>query len=270
MVRPGPGRGAPPVSLRDAYSATGVRWQQGPERVYQRLADVLVAASPVVLEGRWVADVGAGTGAASRAIERAGGRPIALDLAMGMLAVARAERPPGVVADLRRLPLASGSCAAVVAAFSFNHVPDPNAALAEAARVVEPGGAILASAYAADDAHPAKAAVERAATEAGWVPDAWVGELRSRAMPLLATIEGATAMAAAADLDAQVAHVDVRFPELDPSDLVAWRLGVAQMAPFTAGLTPAEQQRLEHRALELLGPDPEMLIRRIILITART
>jgi hypothetical protein len=60
------------VSLRDAYSATGVAWRDGPERVYQRLADVLVAASPLPLTGQRVADVGSGTGAASRSIAQAG------------------------------------------------------------------------------------------------------------------------------------------------------------------------------------------------------
>jgi len=257
------------VSLADAYSATGAAWQRGPERVYQRLADVLVAASPVPLAGCRVADVGAGTGAASRAIERAGGRPVALDLAAGMLAAGRADRPPAVVADLRRLPLASGSCAAVVAAFSFNHVPDPEVALADAARVVEAGGAILASAYAADDTHPVKAAVEVAATEAGWAPEAWIDELRSQAVPLLATTDGASRIAATAGIDAKVERVEVPFPDLDGSDLVAWRLGMAQMAPFVSGLASADRRRLERRALDLLGPNPEPLVRRIIVLAAQ-
>src|SRR5687767_7852362 len=117
----------------DAYSATGAAWQVGPGRVYDRLAEVLVDLSPVPLAGRLVLDVGAGTGAASRAIARAGGRPVAVDLALGMLAVDRRRRPPGAVADGRRLPLATDSCGAVVAAFSFNHVPDPQRAFGEAA-----------------------------------------------------------------------------------------------------------------------------------------
>ena len=169
------------MSVRDAYSATGVAWRDGPERVYQRLADVLVAASPVSLAGRRVADVGSGTGAASRSIAQAGGRPIALDLAVGMLTVDQATRPPAVVADARRLPLATASCTAVVAAFSYNHVPDPERALADAARVVVPGGAVLASAYGADDTHPVKAAVDRAAAEAGWAAEPWIDEMKAHA-----------------------------------------------------------------------------------------
>ncbi len=257
------------MSLGHAYSATGAAWQRGPERVYQRLSDVLVAASPISLAGQLVADVGAGTGAASRAIERAGGRPIALDLALGMLGVDALDRPPAVVADVRRLPLADGSCAAVVAAFSFNHVRDPGVALTEAVRVVGAGGVVLASAYASDDDHPAKAAVDTAAAEAGWTPEPWVDEVRPRRMPLLATVDGARAVAHSVGLDPEVQHLEVPFPELGPADLVAWRLGMAQLAPFVAGLPSSAHERIKRRALDLLGPDPEPLVRRFILLTIR-
>jgi ubiquinone/menaquinone biosynthesis C-methylase UbiE len=258
------------VTVGDAYSATGAAWRDGPERVYRRLAQVLVAASPVSLDGGRVADVGAGTGAASRAIAEAGGRPIALDLAPGMLAVDRGQRPPAVVADVRGLPLATASCRAVVAAFSFNHVPDPERALAEAARVVQPGGAVLASAYATDDSHPVKGAVEAALTELGWSPPSWISELREHAIPRLATTAGAQGAADAAGLAAEVQQIDVPFPELDAAALVAWRLGMAQVAPYVAGLAPGGRAAVEQRALELLGPDPEPLVRHVIVLIART
>jgi ubiquinone/menaquinone biosynthesis C-methylase UbiE len=257
------------VTVAHAYDATGAAWQQGPERVYQRLADVLVAASPVGLAGRVVADVGAGTGVAGRSIARAGGHPIALDLAEGMLRVEQSARPAAVVADARRLPLASGSCGGVVAAFTYNHVPDPELALADAARVVAPGGVVLASAYAADDTHPVKAAVEEAVAEVGWVAPAWHGDLKAHSIPVLASIEGARRASEAAGLDADVQRVEVAFPELGPRELVAWRMGMAQVAPFVAGLSEVARASLERRALELLGPDPEPLIRRVILIIAR-
>jgi ubiquinone/menaquinone biosynthesis C-methylase UbiE len=253
----------------DAYSATGAAWQAGPGRVYDRLAEVLVDLSPVPLAGRRVLDVGAGTGAASRAIARAGGRPVAVDLAPGMLAVDRRRRAPCAAADGRRLPIAAGSCGAVVAAFSFNHVPDPHRAFAEAARVLAPHGGVLASSYAADDDHPAKAAVDAAAREAGWRPEPWVDDLRADSMPKLATVAGTIAAARRAGLRGEASVIEVVFPDLGPPDLVAWRLGMAAVAPFVATLTAEQRHRLEARALELVG-DAEELVRRMIVFRART
>lgn len=254
--------------VADAYSQTGAAWQIGPGRVYDRLSDRLVEASPVPLAGRTVLDVGAGTGAASRAIGRAGGRPIALDVAPGMLAAVAADGWPRLVSDARALPVRDRSVGAVVAAFSYNHVPDPERALAEAARVVAPGGVVLASAYAADDDHPVKAAVDAAATEAGWEPAPWIAEVRANRAPLLATVERALAAATAAGLTgAAASHLEVPFPELTDADLVAWRMGMAQLAPHLATRSERERQAIADRALELLGDGPP-LVRRIIVLSA--
>jgi SAM-dependent methyltransferase len=257
------------MPLGGAYSATGAAWQAGPGRVYDRLAEVLVDLSPVALRGRRVLDVGAGTGAASRAIQRAGGRPIAVDVAPGMLVVDRKRRPPALAADGRRLPFAARSCGALVAAFSFNHVPDPHVAMAEAGRVVAPGGVVLVSSYASDDDHPVKAAVDRAAREAGWVPEPWVDDLRRRAMPKLATPAAAVAAAKRAGLRGEASVIEAVFPDLGPDDLVAWRLGMAAVAPFVASLSGDQRAALEARSLELLG-EPEVLIRRMVVLRVVT
>ena len=256
------------MTVGAAYSATGAAWQHGPARVYERLAEVLVAAAPMSLAGRVVADVGAGAGAASRAIAAVGGRPIAFDLAPGMLRVDKANRPPAAVADGRALPVASRSLDAVVAAFTFNHLSDPHLALTEAARVLVPDGCLLASVYADDDGHPAKAAVDTAAAEAGWRPAAWVDDLRLTAMPLLATPKLAMAAAARSGFTASADVVAVPFPHLTPEDLVAWRLGMAPMAPFVASLPLARRRAIEARALDLLGA-AEFLVRRVVVLVAR-
>jgi SAM-dependent methyltransferase len=256
-------------AVRAAYSATGAAWQVGPGPLYDRLAEVLVARAPAPLAGRRVLDVGAGTGAASRAILRAGGHPLALDLALGMLTVQQRARPPAAAADAGRLPVATGSCGAVVAAFSYNHVADPAGALAEAARALEPGGVILASAYAAGDHHPAKAAVDTAAGEVGWRPPAWVDELRGSVQLELATVAGATAAMRRAGLRGDAVVVEVAFPELGPREVVGWRLGMASLAPFVATLSSGARRRLEARALELL-PDDGVLTRRMVVLRAQT
>ena len=264
------GAGVADDDMAAAYSATGSAWQAGAGPVYDRMAEALVAASPVELRGRLVLDVGAGTGAASRAVAAAGARLVACDFAVGMLVAGAARRhQPAMGADARALPVRAGSVGAVVAAFSFNHVPDPHRALAEAARTVEPGGAVLASVYAHDDRHPVKEAVEDAATALGWRPPAWVARLRAEAIPQLATVERARRAVARAGLaSARVERVDVAFPDLGPVDLVRWRLGMAQMAPFTATLTPSQRDELERGALTRLGDAPPLL-RRMIVIAAR-
>jgi len=155
------------VTLAAAYDATGWAWERGPGRVYNHLANVLVDLAPASLAGRTVLDTGAGTGAASRAIRGAGGWPVALDIAQGMLAAAGPERPPSVVGDVARLPCGDGRLDGAVAAFALNHTAQPAGALAELRRVCRHGSPVVVSAYAADDDHPVKGVVDRALRSAG-------------------------------------------------------------------------------------------------------
>ena len=255
------------ATVAGAYSATGAAWEKGPGRIYNRLADVVLGLSPVPVDGRTVLDVGAGTGAASRAIARAGGNVIAMDVAFGMLAANRRGRPPSVQADAGRLPFADGRLGGVVAAFSLNHIPDPVAALRECARVCAPGAPVVASAYAADDSHQAKQAVVDVLAEYGYAPEPWTVALYRDVVPLLADRERCEAAARAAGLEATVRAVRVPFAELNRDDLVAWRLGMAQHAPFVAGLSSADREAVRRQAGEALGDAPP-LVRSILVISA--
>lgn len=274
VVRGGtPGRRPPRPGVvtpgADAYSATGGAWQTGPGRIYDRLADVLLARAPVPLAGSRVLDVGAGTGAASRAALAAGAAAVvAVDAAFGMLAHGASSRPPAVVGDALALPVASGAVDAAVAAFSLNHVRDPAAGLGELARVTRPGGCVLASAYAADDTHPVKAAVEDALAERGWVPEPWYVAVREETAPALATVELAARAAADAGLEAEVDTVRVPFPELGAGDLVAWRLGLAQHAPFVSRLEPGARAAVEAEARARLGDAVPTLVRSMVVVVA--
>jgi ubiquinone/menaquinone biosynthesis C-methylase UbiE len=185
------------VTVGDAYSRTGAAWQRGPALVYDRLADELVGCAPEPLSGRLVLDLGAGTGAATRALRAVGADVVAVDAAVGMLAASVPLSRP-VVGDALALPLRTEALDAVVAAFSLNHLADPVAGLREAARVTKAGGIVLASAYADDDAHPAKQAVEAAAAASGWTMPEWYKALRADAIPRLATTARAADVVAAA------------------------------------------------------------------------
>ena len=101
--RPGPFVTQPGATeASDGYSAAA--WSGGPGPVYDRLADAVVGAAPFSLAGALVLDLGAGTGAASRAVLARRGRVVALDLSADMLEFDRQERPPAAVADASRLP----------------------------------------------------------------------------------------------------------------------------------------------------------------------
>jgi SAM-dependent methyltransferase len=253
-----------------AYSDTGTAWQQGPGRVYDRMAEVVVAASPVAPGGAAALDLGAGTGAATRALFAAGASSVvAVDAAFGMLAHDAANRPPAVAGDAVALPFATGAFDVTIAAFSLNHLTEPADGLREAARVTRPGGGIVASAYAADDDHPVKQAVEAALTSRGWKPEPWYRTVREQAAPKLATPAAAREAAGAAGLDAEVENRRVPLPELGAAELVAWRLGLAQHAPFVGRLpTAAERAALVDDAIERLGDDWPPLVRSVVILRA--
>ena len=270
VVRGGPGRRRDAVTAgaASAYSATGAAWQLGPGRIYDRLAAVLVAHSPVPLRGRRVLDVGAGTGAASRAAADAGAAAIvAVDAAVGMLAHGSDGRPPAVAGDVLSLPFAGGSFDAAVAAFSLNHLVDPVSGLRELSRVTRPGSPLIAGSYATDDSHPVKSAVEATLHERGWAPPPWYSVVKTEAMPRMATAERCLALAAAAGLEAVCAHVQVPFPELGPRELVTWRLGMAQHAPFFGQLPPGEREAVVAEAVARLGEGP-VLVRSVLVLGA--
>lgn len=253
-----------------AYSATGSAWERGPARIYDRLAEVVVAALPAAVVGGSALDLGAGTGAATRALQAAGAaRVVAVDAAVGMLAHDAGRRPPAVAGDALALPFAVGVFDATVAAFSLNHLADPAAGLREAARVTRPGGALAASAYAYDDDHPVKQAVVAALTARGWTPEPWYRALQVDAAPKLATVAAARAAAEAAGLDAEVEAARVPFPDLDATALIAWRLGLAQHAPFFDGLSgQADREAVVEDAAAHLGDSWPPLERSIIILRA--
>ena len=256
------------TSLAAAYSLSADAWTRGPMRLYGRLAELLVAASPVPFDGALVLDLGAGTGVGSRAAAAAGARVSAVDLALGMLVADRERRPPAIVGDAMALPFASGGFEVVLAPFCLNHLSEPSAGVAEAARVLRPRGVLLASTYAADDDHVVKAAVDQALSEAGWVAPDWYGEVKA-AMASWGTVDAATAAIERGRMaPVLVERREVTFPELTPLDLVAWRLGMAHTAPFVAGLDRRRRDDVVQRALDLLGPDPPPLVRRVIFVAA--
>lgn len=94
--------------------------------------------------GATVVDVGCGTGRAVAELAERGADAIGVDLDPAMLAAAR-SRFPGIdvrAADAAGLPLGDGQAHGYRADKVYHILPDPHAALAEARRVLAPGGRI--------------------------------------------------------------------------------------------------------------------------------
>ncbi len=109
--------------------------------------DVLLELVPPA--GLTVVDVGCGEGSVVRRLAAAGATAIGVETGAEPLARARAHEPVGgeryVEGTGEALPLDAGSADAVVFMQSLHHVPPDamDAALAEAARVVVPAGAVV-------------------------------------------------------------------------------------------------------------------------------
>jgi hypothetical protein len=173
-----------------------------------------------------------------------------------------------VVGDVCSLPVADHGVEGAVAAFVLNHLAAPADALAEVRRVCRPGSPVVASVYADDDDHPVKRLVDEAAAGLGWTPPEWYAAFRRDTGPLMATPERATAVARAAGLRGSARRLRVDLSDLRPEQLVEWRLGMAQLAPFVAGLPPSRRSLLRERALQALGADPPPLVRSVVVLTA--
>ena len=104
---------------------------------WQRHVAAYAAAAELLPPGR-VLDLGCGTGHSFRLL--APRATIGVDVEPAALA---GQERPTVVADMRELPFADASFASVLSVQSIEHVPDPERALAEARRVLEPGGVAI-------------------------------------------------------------------------------------------------------------------------------
>jgi len=94
------------------------------------------------LDGAVVVDFGCGGGLLAKPMAEAGARVVGFDLSAGSLATARANSAGGfVVGDAMHAPLGAGCADVVLLADVLEHVPSFERALAEAARLLRPGGA---------------------------------------------------------------------------------------------------------------------------------
>lgn len=113
--------------------------------------EAIVRARVLAARPRRLVEVGSGLGDfCAWASAKLGGEVVAVDASPRMVELAAQPGVEAVVADMRQLPFADAAFDCVVANFVLYHIPDPVIAIAEFARVLAPGGILVASTLSDD------------------------------------------------------------------------------------------------------------------------
>ncbi len=133
-----------------------MEWELGH---YERIGEQLLPAAEVVVEkaapaeGERVLDVGCGTGNGALLAAERGATVTGVDPAQRLIDVAAAQAAERgldadfVLGDAASIPLPDDSADVVLSIFGIIFAPDPQAAAAEGARVLAPGGRMVISAW---------------------------------------------------------------------------------------------------------------------------
>jgi SAM-dependent methyltransferase len=124
--------------IADWYEHEFLARQEGgdPLGIRNALATLLGTGRGICVE------IGCGTGVYAAQVRELGWTPVGIDLSTGMLRHARV-RLPVARADARRLPLADGAAAAVIAVMAHTDMPHYPAILRETARILHTGGVFV-------------------------------------------------------------------------------------------------------------------------------
>lgn len=159
-----------------AFETSG--WERAAEAYHDHWGALSSQSATAMLDaagvgpGSLVLDVATGAGYVAAAAHDRGARALGLDFSAAQVALAARTYPQiqFLRGDAANLPLDDGSLDAVVMGFGMNHLPDPEAAAAEAWRVLKPGGRFAFTVWAAPG--PADAfGIVLTAIEANSVPD---------------------------------------------------------------------------------------------------
>jgi SAM-dependent methyltransferase len=126
---------------RDGYSRVAEGYDKATAKVTAQVNEAILDAVGTT-RGTHVLDVACGPGWLSAAAVQRGAIVTGLDFAKNMLTIARARCPEAEFhdGDAEDLPFGEDQFDAVVCSLGFPHFPHPERAIAEAFRVLKPGG----------------------------------------------------------------------------------------------------------------------------------
>jgi ubiquinone/menaquinone biosynthesis C-methylase UbiE len=257
------------VAVARLYDRLATTWGTDAGRVYGPLAASLVRASPVALPGKVVLDLGSGTGVVARAATAAGATVVAADCSFPMLAGGSGRGWSAVVAEALTLPFGNDSFDVVTAGFLLNHLL-PAPALAELARVVRSGGAVMASTWSVERPDPVKTAIDGVLVAWGWEPPGWYTRMKTEVDPVSGhprPLEDAAAEAGLVEARSRVVDEDVGVR--DPGDVVAFRLAMPHIAPWFGQLDGRSGSELIRRLRIAAAPSVPGWRPSVIQLTAR-
>jgi SAM-dependent methyltransferase len=258
------------AAYRDRLSdALARREAQGRSRVIERLA---------VQPGQRVLDLGCGPGTLTFPLAGAVGPDgfvLGVDLAEGMLAVARAQTPPNVGLarmDIERLGLRDGVFDAVACGHALQFCPDLERALAEARRVLRDGGHFAASVPETGRGGPDWRAVEDVLAPLLPPPPELPDSDDTRAT-MRDEERLRSALLKAGFRDGAVVTVEEVSRYAGPADLIDKTMSWWSCAWRLEALSPAERARVRAKALlalqELIGERPAELSGTSRVLSAR-
>ena len=134
---------------QEFFESAAGQWDRLRQEMFGRSSQL--QALPAFLDDRWaVGDLGCGTGQVAAALSPFVAKVIAVDRSADMLQAAKRRVREMANVDVRRgdleaLPIADDELDAATLLLVLHHLPDPAAALREAARVLKPGGRLVIS-----------------------------------------------------------------------------------------------------------------------------
>ena len=211
------------------FSTTAGQWDRVRLELFGRPADIALLG---LLDERWkVADLGCGTGGITQSLAPFVERVIAVDESSAMLSAAKKRLHGLENVDIRNgrleaLPLADEEVDVALLFLVLHYAPDPERVVAEAARVLKPGGRLLVLDMMPHDRHDLKQSMGHlwqgfaSETLAGWARAAGFEGLRYNVLPPDPEAKGPLLFAASAKRAASVSRRNSSGKKADAAPLM--------------------------------------------------